>query len=189
MEWGLFMKFKFALALAAVATLTGAPATAATFDLGALGPPGLVLFGNSFSNAQNFVDQYTFTLSGPATGFGGTLAIDTSFKFNIDLSSVTLSGGGLASSIVDVTPSSFNFNNLQAGNYILAIAGDVTASGINFNFGQVGYAGSLASIGTAGGGVAATPLPAAIWMMLFGLGGLGFMGYRKRRNDGVPAAA
>ena len=62
-----------------------------TKDLVGLGPPGIALFGNSFSAADSYVDCFNFSLSGAATSLGGVLQVDPWLnKLNIDVTSISL---------------------------------------------------------------------------------------------------
>lgn len=139
------MKFK-ALAVLLLALVTGGTASAActeTFSLGVMGPGALRVFGNDFGSTRHFEDCYSFTLVGPASAYGATFEFDLSALRNIDISSLRLSGGSLASTLVDTSPSSFSFSNLAGGVYQFVVAGNVTGrNGFDW-FGQVGYAGAM----------------------------------------------
>jgi hypothetical protein len=139
------MKFK-ALALLLLASVTGGPAMAActeTFNLGVMGPPALRFFGNDFSSTTHFEDCYNFTLTGPASSYGATFEFDLSSRRNIDITSLSLSGSGLTSTLVDTSPSTFSFSSLAAGVYQFVVTGDVTGRNGHEWFGQVGYAGAM----------------------------------------------
>lgn len=141
------MKFK-ALALLLLAMVVGAPASAActqTFNLGVMGPPALRIFGNNFGSTTHFEDCYNFTLTGAADSFGATFEFDFSARRNIDVSSLSLTGGNLGIALTDTSPSTFSFSNLAAGVYQFVVIGDVTGrNGFDW-FGQVGYIGALAT--------------------------------------------
>ena len=102
-------------------------------------------FGNAFSSATTFGDCYSFSISGSSDAFGGTLTIDPLSFLDISISSITLSGAGLATSIVDTSPGVFSFADLAAGTYQIVVSGIVTrGSGFDdFLPLPVGYAGSL----------------------------------------------
>lgn len=174
---------RFLLAIAATLTIIG-PASAATCtstsNIGTISTPGLSVFGNSFGSVQHFSDCFTFTLNHPSSAFGFTSAFDVSLLRNIDLSSITLSGGSLLSPVVDTTPTVFSFSNLLSGTYQLAIEGDVTGRNGGFlGGGFVGYGGTIA--------VVASPVPgpivgAGLPGLLMALGGLVILS-RRRRNQ------
>lgn len=170
------MKLKALVAALALAS-AGSTAFAATFSLGELGPPGLAAFGNSFSSNQTFSDTYTFSLNSAADTFGITWDADFLSKRDVDLTSISLSGSGLASTLVDTTPYTFSFSNLLAGTYSLIVKGTVTSQSGLFSTG--GYGGTLVTLKSD---IAApVPEPEAIAMMALGLGFVGFVA-RRRKN-------
>ncbi len=177
------MKFKSLAVL--LALVAGAPAMGActdTFNLGVMGPPALRVFGNDFGSAQSFEDCYNFTLNGPADAFGLTLEFDGSVRRNIDLTSVTISGGSLTQSIVDTSASTFSFSNLLAGAYQFVITGDVTGRDGGFlGGGVVGYAGAFV---TTGSQAIAAPVPEPKTYALLALGLLAVGAVVRRRNQG-----
>jgi hypothetical protein len=149
-------------ALAAAATLTAVagPAFSDTFNLGVLGDSQPLY--HSFSNyVGNFTDIYTFTLAGPdgATVGGDTTTINFGTLWNVDLFSITLSGGGIASPLVDTNPNDgFSFSGIAGGGpYTLTLNGRVNGVGMNGTNGI--YAGY----------VSAVPEPAALGLALAGL--------------------
>jgi hypothetical protein len=162
-----------AIALAAAAGPAMAGCTS-TSSLGTLGPPGFSLFGNDFSSAGSYSDCYTFNLLGNATSFGGTLELDPWLnKLDIDLTSITLSGGTLGSMLTDTTPSSFAFGSLGAGSYTLTVNAVVQNAIGLFNT-SVYYGGSITTL------AAAIPEPGTYALMLAGLGALGWVARRRR---------
>jgi hypothetical protein len=177
------MKLK-ALALL-LALVTGGPAMAActqTFNLGVMGPPALRFFGNDFSSTRHFEDCYNFTLSGPTDSLGLAWELDASWTRDIDLDSVTLTGGSLVSALVDTSASSFSFSNLAAGVYQFVVAGDVTGrNGGLFGGGVVGYFGSFETQRATG---VAAPVPEPKTYALLALGLLA-VGWTVRRRNSV----
>jgi hypothetical protein len=174
---------RFLLAIAATLTIIG-PASAATCtstsNIGTISTPGLSVFGNSFGSVQHFSDCFTFTLNHPSSAFGFTSAFDVSLSRNIDLSSITLSGGSLLSPVVDTTPTFFSFSNLLSGTYQLAIEGDVTGRNGGFlGGGFVGYGGTIAVVASS---VPSPIVGAGLPGLLTALGGL-FILSRRRRNQ------
>jgi hypothetical protein len=175
---------KFKLLAVVLALSAGSPAMAActdTFSLGVMGPPALRVIGNDFSSVQHFEDCYNFTLNSPADSLGFTFALDLSGRRNIDLTSITISGGSLGQSIVDTSASSFSFNNLLAGVYQFVIAGDVTGSNGGFlGGGLVGYTGVFA---TSGSTAIAAPVPEPETYAMLALGLLAVGSVVRRRNQ------
>jgi len=132
---------------AAIALCSSLPAMAATctstFSLGTLGPSDVALFGNTFNRVQSFNDCYNFTLSAVADAVGVTVTWDWSRRLNIDLTSASLTGGHLVDAVTDPSANSFAFSELVAGNYQLALAGNVTATESDSTDWGVGYGGLL----------------------------------------------
>ena len=144
---------------------------------GSLGPPGFQLFGNSFDAAGTYTDCYQFNLDASANSFGGTLELDPFLNtLNIDLTSVSLSGGGLANTLLDVTPDTFSFEGLLAGTYQLAVSAVVSG-----NFGlfrsPVGYVGVIATMD------APSQVPEPGTLTLVGAGLIGLTLIRRRKNQ------
>jgi PEP-CTERM motif-containing protein len=169
---------------AALALVASAPAFAAcseTFELGVMGPPGARAIGNSFGGAQSFEDCYNFTLTGSADSLGFTWEWDGSGRRDIDLDSITLTGGGLSQALSDPSASSFSFSNLLAGTYQFVIAGDVTgANGGFLGGGLVGYGGAFA---TSAGAAIAAPVPEPKTYVMLALGLLAMGWVARRRNQ------
>ena len=168
-------------ALALVCAAPSAMASLASCGSGttALGANSTELFGNAFSSAHTFSDCYSFSIGSSVNAFGGTLEIDPLSFLDIDVTSVTLSGGGLATSLVDNSPGSFSFNNLLAGTYQLVVSGLVT-KGKDWSDIlplPVGYAGSLSTHA-----VAAVPEPETYTLLAVGLGVMGWLARRRRRE-------
>jgi hypothetical protein len=177
------------LALAASGALLPSPATAActsTVELGSLGAPSTSGIGNVFGSTQHFNDCYNFTLTKSANTDGIVFGLDASLRRDIDLGSIILSGGGLSSSLVDISPSAFSFDNLLAGDYQLVISGDVTGrNGGLFGGGLVYYNGILV---TTAASVPAVPEPQTYALLLVGFAGVGFMAYRRNNKMALSVA-
>jgi hypothetical protein len=161
------------LAVAALVMSASAPSMAAgctsTFSLGTLAPAGGAGFANMFTAPQHFNDCYLFTLSTAADAFGVTITWDGSAALDINLSSVTLSGGNLAAPVVDGAPGFFSFSGLASGPYQLALEGTTSlvpsrSGGLGWG---VGYAGLLAT--SAPTIVTPVPEPETIAMLALGL--------------------
>lgn len=170
------MKLKHAVAALAVA-ISGA-ASAMTTDLGVLNATDSSFsrefwrIFNAGSALGNFTDYYTFELAESSTATGGTLVFDWG-GVDLSISSVGLAGGTLASAQVDTTPDTFSFSGLGAGNYTLAVNG---------NLKQIGIAGIAQYSGTIHAVAAAVPEPEHAAMMFAGLLGLGMFGARRART-------
>jgi len=155
-----------ALSMVAASAIAASPTCTNTTGWGSLGPPGFEAFGNSFTSANTYTDCYTFSLSSPATSFGGAIELNTIFnKLDIDITSVSLySGGTLLGS--DSSPLFFSFGSLTGGSYTLAISSKVTNDPGLWTV-PVGYAGLITTI------AAPVPEPGALALMVAGLAGIG----------------
>jgi PEP-CTERM motif-containing protein len=145
---------------AAIALVASAPAFSEVFDLGTL-DTALPLY-HSFADFQGaFTDIYTFTLADSSnhTLVGDTTTINAGNWWNVALSSVSLSGTGIASTLVDANPNDgFSFQSLSGqGSYSLTVKGTVSGTGMN------GVNGIYA------GYVSAVPEPHTIGLALMGL--------------------
>lgn len=169
------MKLKALVAAAALAA-SGA-SMAETFNLGSMGPPGFTWFGNSFSQAQTFSDTFNFTLNGAANSLGAVWDVDFLARRDVELTSISLIGGGLSSALVDYSPIDFSFSNLLAGSYSLIITG--TVEGRRGGLYDSGYVGQLVTTRTTVS--APVPEPETIAMMALGLGVMGFVARRRKQ--------
>src|SRR5262245_37975490 len=168
-----------AAALSAVSLLATPVAQAAcsdSFNLSAMGPPGVTLIGNTFYSPQHFDDCYNFSLDNSADAFGLTLEWDWSGSNTIDVATVSLSGGGLSGTVFAPSPSSFTFANLLSGAYQLIISGNVTGSGGGYWADPVGYVGVLA---TTRSFAAPVPEPETYAMLAMGLAVVGWASRRR----------
>jgi hypothetical protein len=183
---------KFWLSLAgALMFANAAHASIASCGAGttAMGGGSTELFGNTFTSVQSFSNCFSFALpTNQSTDvFGGTLEFDSLSFLDIDISSISLSGSGLSTPLVDYTPGVFNFNGLVGGIYQLVISGHVTRGAgwddiLPF---QVGYAGALS---VNQGVVAAVPEPSTWAVMILGFISVGFMAYRRKKKLALNAA-
>ena len=163
--------------LALFALAVSGAANATITDLGAMGPPGLRIFGNDFSTVGGFTDQYNFSLSSAADSFGFTLSFDGSWARDIDILGVGLSSDGtLGSAVWASNTDSFSFSSLLAGSYSLFVNGTVTGrDGGLLGGGLVGYAGTLVTTSAK-----SVPEPALLGLYGMSLLGLFFVLRRKR---------
>jgi hypothetical protein len=175
------MKFKWLAVL--LAMVSSAPAMAActdTFSLGVMGPPAVRVIGNSFGSVTHFEDCYNFTLNAPADSLGFVWDFDLSNRRDIDVASVSLSGGSLLGTIVDASAASFSFSHLAAGAYQFIVTGDVTgANGGFLGGGIVGYGGTFATTGSS----IAAPVPEPRTYALLALGLLAVGWTVRRRHE------
>ena len=174
------------LGMAALIAISG-QAAAATTDLGALAPPASLFYGDTFSAPQSqFYDDYLFSI--PAATFSSiTSTINLGELLGIDnlqsrLYSGTTTTTGTPGGLLEgwSTPISFGGGGmvtvldpvmLGAGDYILEIRGDV-----------VGTAG-----GSYSGVLNVSPVPEAgeTAMLLLGVGLIGFVAARRKRDAGL----
>ncbi|MEM6760064.1 MAG: VPLPA-CTERM sorting domain-containing protein [Pseudomonadota bacterium] len=119
------------------------------------------IIGN-FSNVATTTTNSTGTVLGSGTGFGNGL-LDTGFFFT-----------------TDATLLAALFASISSTNQVVYGVEDVDPGDQFYDFSQ-GIDSSLINVGTGPVVTPPTgvPLPAAAWMLLAGLGGLGLMGRRK----------
>lgn len=166
------MRFKpliAVLATAVMALAATAPAQAKTEDLGDL-TDRATYFGNAFSGpVADFTDYYTFTLSGVRNVVGNTRAlINIADLFNLNVNSVSLSGGDLSGWLTETSGSDgFSFAQITPGTYTLAVNGST-----NGRFGGA-YGGVVAG---------AVPEPETYAMMLLGLGAVAWVARRRKSS-------
>lgn len=173
------MKLKLitlALALSAGSSSAMATTCTSTFTLGSLNYGDSRSLYNSFSSEQSFTDCYQFSIpNDESRALGFTVEWDFfGYKaLDIDLASVSLSGGGLTTAVVDPTPGTFSFTDLQSGTYELALSGIVSRSAWGFLDGSVEYIGRL-------GITPAVPEPETLAMFALGFG---VITWRARRRS------
>jgi hypothetical protein len=166
------------LALCIGATSSMAAACTSTKNLGGLGPPGIGLFGNSFSQSGSYVDCFTFSVASSATSGGIVGEIDPLLnKLNINVKSISLYSSNSSSALaVDDSPFLFSFGGLLGGVvYTLQVASSVTSAWGLYGS-DVGYAGKIVTLASA------APEPAAYALAIAGLAVVGVGVLRARRR-------
>jgi PEP-CTERM motif len=167
-----------ALGLALIGSAGMASTCTSKHDLGNMGPPDFAWLGNSFSSSGNYIDCYTFDLTGAADSFGGALEINLpGDKLSLDLRSVSLYAGGLDGKLIgiDTTPLAFGFGALAGGvSYTLAVANSVTYDKGLYALAP-GYIGAFATY------AAPVPEPTTAAMLMVGLFGVGIAARRKTK--------
>ena len=118
-----------------------------------------VVIGNPMVSVPFFFDSFTFSLVAPGAISGGT------FSAGITGFTAVLQDATFAAIGIDTNPNDgFSFAGLAAGNYSLNFLGTATAGGA--------YGGILTAV----------PEPETYAMMLAGLGVIGFLASRRRRQ-------
>lgn len=158
---------------------------ATTFDFGAQTAPAILTVGDTFNTPQNqFTDDFIFSIPA-ASVYSVTSTFSMANIFDISNLQSSLysgttdtgvlveggvvnqvSGPGFSGTIVVIDPIT-----LQSGNYFLQVSGDVSGTSGG------SYTGTL--------NISAVPEAGASAMLICGLGLIGFIAARRRRNAGV----
>lgn len=125
---------KLVIAALLVVSVPAAATEIKNFNLGELSVPGLALFGNGFTTAGTYQDNYSFEIDRTASADGVILTLDPSptDSLGIRIASVLLSGNL-------ISPNSwglYDFGTLTAGSYTLSIVTEVLShsSGLSLGF-------------------------------------------------------
>ena len=170
----------FAVALLVSGAVAG-EAQATSFQLGDLSETKRVLVISAFASEDpptlDISDRFRFSLSKPAPGLKLDVDIQNDTIFDIAELRLQLIGPG-DTDIGPLLTSAVDFGtiyaNLGIGNYFFRVRGDVKPGA-----GLLGYRYQLSA--------EVVPLPAAVWLFLTALGGLGVVGYCRNRRSSVPA--
>ncbi len=167
------------LLFASLAVAISGSAVAMTTDLGTLDLGGSS-FGKAFirifdfgSPLGGFTDHYTFKLLGNSGAEGGAAVAMEWGSLDLDLLSVSLSGGTLDHEVTDDTPASFSFSGLGAGTYNFDVTGILKSYGGELGFAS--YTGNIRSMASP------APEPGALALALAGLIGVALLTRRGKR--------
>jgi hypothetical protein len=151
-----------------------------TFPGPSVNPGDVATFSNSFTTDTTFSDNWEFAV-GPSSGLGGIVSnvvitvgpntLEGISPFTVKLFAANGIGIPVGSSLS--SGKSIDLPSLASGNYDLQINGTVTGSGVG------GIDGAYSGILTA----TAVPLPAAAWLLLSGLAGVGAMARRRKSEQ------
>lgn len=173
---------KVKLLSAAILLALAAPAMAAecTGDGSSLGTIGAVptpfasVCARTFSSAgADFTDHYSFSIASLGNVAGGFLDFLVFEWYDVNLSSVVVSGQGQVRSDSNAADG-FSFAGLAAGNYDLAVSGYLDNR--QWSGGYVGAISSSASV------AAPVPEPETYAMLMLGLAGVGFAARRRNKS-------
>lgn len=167
-------------ALIATVALAASGSAMAVTDLGTLD-----FDGSSFSKAfvrifeygsplGDFVDHYTFELIGAVGAEGGASVAMEWGSLDLNLKSVSLSGGNLTETLTDTTPASFSFSGLGAGTYAFDVVGELKS--IGGPIGVAAYTGTIRAVASP------APEPGALALALAGLVGVGLLARRGKHT-------
>jgi hypothetical protein len=186
----------FASALFCAAIGFGVPANAITYDIQVLDTDGSTSVGQVY--CESFCEGFTLGGStsfptGPGTlstteaayyGLGGSSPANETLALNTLIGAVTFNpdGSDATKSVESPDPNFFTSAEyfsfkLGAGTYFFHLFG---TGNVNIIYEEIGGSGSGLSHYTEWG-MSEVPLPAALPMFLLALGGLGFVGRRRRQ--------
>jgi hypothetical protein len=156
------------VAFAAIGTAYAGPVFLTNTSVGAplLAPGTAGIFGNSVSDGEviSTDNKWYFTIATPyeldASDYDAAPGSITGLALNLYTIGNALVGGD-----DDYSDTGIHIPQLFSGTYYLLVTGTGTAH-------SVSYGGSA--------GVSAVPLPAAAWLLLSGVAGLGVMGRRRK---------
>lgn len=182
------MKRLMMMLAAGVLSLSAAmqSASASTFDLGVLNPgtTEAVVVNLGLPSPVSFSDTINFSLTSVKTSLVGALTDLSDFlgvptnslTFNLDLFSALDPSTSLGS-FTDPTGNSlaFSYLNLAAGDYFFTISGAIGGGDVFGNAYRYRFE------------VSEVPLPPALLLFATALGGMGLLGYRRRKGGAAQA--
>lgn len=171
-EWG----------LAAMLVVHGDLVTAATIDIGTLADNSTTMISGTADTAAGRGDTWLFDIAGPGALFSAVLTStggSAQLVWSLEDSTEAVIAYG-ANPVWSAPFTVVDMITLSSGSYSLLI-GDLSFVGNTYVIELItgngsGDGGSY----HAGGGVGAVPLPAAAWLMLSGLAGLGLLGRKQK---------
>lgn len=175
------MKLHHALTFAALACAGVGASAATTTDWGALGPTADVAYV-TYHAPGAIDDVYSFSLSSVSDVDAYAEEFEAR-SVSMPDATFTLFSGTFGSPGATVVGSPLTFSNtatetvyssLATGAYFFEITGSAALDGAAYDF--------EASANTPGGGASDAPEPASAALMLAGLGMMGFISGRRRRN-------
>lgn len=174
-----------ALALLAAAPLLSqaAPVCSRSVDLGTLSAGDSRNLGNQFVADTSFADCYNFSIGFSGNAQGSTAEANWQFGMGvlfgeIDVWSVALFRNSLQIGATDITPESFAFPSLSAGDYQLVVSGLVNPGMFGVYVEYTGDLSAQASPPSTGGNN--VPEPASLALALGALAAAGAASRRRR---------
>jgi len=167
-----------AIFLGIIATI---PAHAMTFDFSvkSIGAPGDLASGTM---TANLTSPGIYTLLGITGTFDGVAITGLSSYANADNLLLYPSQPYVDFQGISFETATLGIVNLFSNSGYFEVKSAVDSVGYYFS-------GTPISLAVSAAAVSATPLPSTWGMMLLGLGVVGYLAYRRKRNDAVPRAA
>jgi hypothetical protein len=142
-------------------------ANASTFTLpGSPLSPGDSGTFSALPGPGSFADNWDFTLTGPAGLGAAVISVESPTTRDITGLNLALYAGSTPVGVPLATGSSINLLSISGGPYDLYVTGDATGTKGGY------YVGGVTT--------SPVPLPAAAWLLLSGLAGVGAMARRRR---------
>jgi hypothetical protein len=157
---------------------TGVPAAGVTVTEGQSGSTVSITFSTtgwsvSGSQTQDTMLNYTVTAAPGFTIVGLGAALDPPFGV-VDFAETAETLGSVLVANLDVTPTNSSVSAIISSNVALQISDNLSLGGSGLAAGADSYTQSFT--------VSQTPLPAALPLFATGIGGLGLLGWRRKRK-------